>query len=300
MGRGGVITREDPEAIKAKPGRSSESVLDSSIHDCVPVGRWAKGAITKLVVALGASLLGCVGDCDADDADDEITVLFKAQSRICCQQTMRSSPRELDEACQDFHDRYQALIWSVVGRVCPGMAWHDREDLCQKIWGKVFKELPKLEYDPAEAKLRSWIAEVARQHARGIGTSVAPWWLRGSSGDADLDTLPGQQCRTDEGCLLVERQQAATAIVAEACQGMSPENRELFVRWFVERQTAGQIAVEMGLTAATVYCRCRRMRWAWLAAVEAWNEWENGDGAACGSDTSRILSILPMLPRPKS
>ena len=143
-----------------------------------------------------------------------------------------------------YHRYVSSVICMVLGANCRPQ---DAEELAADVFYSVFSHAA----DISPGKLRAYLGAAARNKAKDFLRRQQPL-------QADLDELPLPDLSDgpESGLLRREQQQR----VRQALVQLSPDDREIFLRYYYYLQPAPQIAQAMGLTPGAVRTRLSRGR----------------------------------------
>lgn len=143
-----------------------------------------------------------------------------------------------------YHRYVSAVICMVLGAGC---RTQDAEELAADVFYSVFSHAAGI----SPGKLRAYLGATARNKAKAFLRRQQPL-------QADLDelTLPDTADSPESDLLRRERQQR----IRQALEQLSPNDREIFLRYYYYLQSAPQIAQAMGLTHGAVRTRLSRGR----------------------------------------
>ncbi len=226
-------------------------ICDSTAHDERVGG-------TSADVAYGVSpVLWEIGCCGR-----ELRLLREVQSYLWCLSNYLPVPPRLQCAWDAFYGQYCNLVkhavtsaWGAWRPVCM------LDDAIQEVWRELLRALRKLVYEPSRGSLATWLVSVVRRTVRRLAKSFKSLKLEHrctieSAATALYSHHPGPEDAYAEA----ELRERIQSLVADYRQRMSPQNYEVFRRWFLEGQSPGDIAKATGLTRKAVYRRCARLK----------------------------------------
>lgn len=152
-------------------------------------------------------------------------------------------PRALEEA-MDRYASYAAKIIAVfLNRSLPA---EDMEEALSDVFINLWNSRERLEGD-----VKPYLAAIARNAARQRLRQFRP-----------TEPLPADMEPADDGPLPEQRAETAerAAALRQAMDGMAPEDRELFIRFYYLEQTVAEIAAVTGQKPSTLRSRLRRGR----------------------------------------
>lgn len=183
------------------------------------------------------------------------------------------APERRDEAWGLFQVRYHDLLHGWCRR--RGLSTDNAEDLTQEILLKLFRELPRYAYDPAQGRFRSWLKAM-------VNNALTDSWRQqqrrpervGVGGTAFLDQLvaiESPEALAELSELLEPEARATVAEVRSAAQvkmqavervkaKLKDSTWQAFYLTQVEQRSAAEVAQELNLTIATVYKACYRVK----------------------------------------
>lgn len=156
----------------------------------------------------------------------------------------KQDPQALHWMITRYHCYVSSVICMVLGSRCRPQ---DAEELAADVFYSVFSHAAGI----SSGKLRAYLGASARNRAKDFLRRQQPL-------QADLDelTLPDPADGPENDLLRRERQQR----VRQALAQLSPDDREIFLRYYYYLQPAPQIAQAMGLTHGAVRTRLSRGR----------------------------------------
>ena len=151
------------------------------------------------------------------------------------------------KALEEIMDRYASyaakIIAAYLNRTLPA---EDMEEALSDVFVNLWNNRGRLQGD-----VKPYLAAIARNTARQKLRQFHPTEALPEDIElADASPLPEQQAESAE----------RSAILRQAIHAMSPENRELFLRFYYLGQTVDEIAAVTGQNASTLRGRLRRER----------------------------------------
>jgi RNA polymerase sigma-70 factor (ECF subfamily) len=146
------------------------------------------------------------------------------------------------------------------------VAEHAVEDAAHDVFMVVQRKLG--EFDGEQAKLTTWLYEIALRVARRYRAQSAKEGQR----RVVLAPVPGDSERTEEAPPAAEvpcslEQNERLALARRALEALDPDKREAFVLACIEQRSAPEIAQITGVPLNTVYSRIRAARRTFAEAV---------------------------------
>ena len=164
------------------------------------------------------------------------------------EQTLLRQLSEGDTAALELlMDRYTPYVFAVLRRSLGAFSRaEDMEELASNVFFSLWRHRNRLR----PGHLKAWLGKVAANEARS--------WLRTQKletvSSSDWFELPDREAPRLED--RAERQ----ALVQEALSLLDPQTREIFLRYYRERQTVTEIAAALALKVPTVKSRLQRGR----------------------------------------
>lgn len=163
-------------------------------------------------------------------------------------QQLLSGLQEKDEqalaACIRQYGAYAAAVVRAAG---PGLSAQDVEEAAAEAFVKLWQAASRL--DPAKGMLKNYLAAVCRNEARSRLRALRPMLPL----EEDLLTSSEQAAQT------LERREMER-LTREALDSLDEQTREIFLRYYYNREKTAQIAQDMGLTLSAVKTRLARGR----------------------------------------
>lgn len=155
---------------------------------------------------------------------------------------------------KEFFELYQPLLMRYVRK--KGLAEHDADDVVQRIFVKLLRELPVFELDRGKGRFRTWLWQVthnavvdwarANQRMRAVEDQLRHQWKEADDEpDADWDTE--LQKRVLEYALQKIRAQT------------QPNTWACFEQHLLKGRAGAEVGAELGVPANTVYVYAARV-----------------------------------------
>lgn len=157
---------------------------------------------------------------------------------------------------EDLYDRHFDFVWSTLRRL--GVPPADLPDVSQEVFVAVHRRLA--EFEP-RAKLTTWLFTICLHAARDRKRRAH---VRHEV--ADGQTLDGLVARGEDADRLLERRDDH-ALFQLVLDGLSDEQRTVFVMYELSELTGEEIATILELPLGTVYSRLRQAREAFRRGV---------------------------------
>jgi len=158
---------------------------------------------------------------------------------------LRAVRRRSESALEQIMDKYGAYLCVVIrNTVGESLSREDIEETASDVFFALWEYADKVE------KLKPWLAATARNKAKNK--------LRDVRGDVSLDEahMGAESYGMDEALSSQEKQLA----VKSAILNMDSPDREIFLRYYYDAQTAAAIGAGIGMTEAAVKQRLVRGR----------------------------------------
>lgn len=180
------------------------------------------------------------------------------------------TPAETTNAPPSFEQVYAScfdLVWRLAAhrRVPAGQL----DDAVQEVFVVIHRKLPEFE---GRSSVRTWVAVIAKRTIRDF--------TRKRAHRASGEELPLLATDTPDPADALERRQAL-AVLDEALESMSEEQREAFLLCELEGMSSREVALETGTNDNTIRTRLRSARAVFTATVgrfEAKRRWRVGHG----------------------
>jgi RNA polymerase sigma-70 factor, ECF subfamily len=149
----------------------------------------------------------------------------------------------------EVYERHFDFVWKSLRRL--GVPVSDLQDVAQEVFVVVHRRLPSFE---GRAKVSTWLFQICFHAARDRNrrAHVRREVFDGSS----LEAFPAHAERADQ---LLERRDDL-AMFDAVLDGMSTEQRAVFVMFELSEMTGDDIAATLGVPLGTVYSRVRLAR----------------------------------------
>jgi RNA polymerase sigma-70 factor (ECF subfamily) len=151
-------------------------------------------------------------------------------------------------ALQQLIEHYGGFVAAVVRSGAGGaISGEDRDEIVSDVFVSLWKNAQKLDPD---ASLKPWLAVVARNATINR--------MRGSRFTSDIEEtmLPDPSINIETSALQTE----ASAVVAEAMQTLSSQDRTIFDRYYFWHETIPSISRRLGINESTIKSRLSRGR----------------------------------------
>lgn len=156
----------------------------------------------------------------------------------------------------EVYERHFDFVWKSLRRL--GVPPRDLPDVTQDVFVVVHRRLPSFE---ERAKVTTWLFQICFHAARDRNRRAH---VRREIGDPRmLDALPAIAERADQ---LLERRDDLE-LFDEVLDGMTAEQRAVFVMFELSEMTGDDIAETLGVPLGTVYSRIRLAREAFRRGV---------------------------------
>jgi RNA polymerase sigma-70 factor (ECF subfamily) len=136
----------------------------------------------------------------------------------------------------------------------------DAADLCQEVLRAVVGAIGRLDFDPNRGRFRNWLFTVVRHKLWQWRAAKANRATHGGNGDAERLLKQWPAPADDE---VIWEAECREQLFAWACAQVRPEVTETtwqaFWRHAVEGQPGKQVAADLAVSIATVYCARSRV-----------------------------------------
>ncbi|MDF2822151.1 MAG: polymerase subunit sigma-70 [Clostridiales bacterium] len=151
-----------------------------------------------------------------------------------------------EEGLKMLIDKYSGLLIAVVRRNLGTLSRYEEEcvdDVLFSIWTHIES------FDPSKNTFKNWICAIAKYKAID--------YLRKYKRDflvVDIETT--EMLTEDSGLIECEIQEA----IDELLSGLKPEDKEIFIKHYIEQKNVIDISNEMGISTDSIYSRLSRGR----------------------------------------
>ena len=153
-----------------------------------------------------------------------------------------------EKGVEELLHNYGPLMKYIVSPILPSA--EDREecinDICMRIWNNIEK------YDSSKGSWTGWLTVISRN------TAISFLKRNGKASDTDILDTELEDNTSDPSELLVREEQAE--LFRSALSQLSSFEYDLFYRKYYYRQTASQIARELGITVKAAERRLDRIK----------------------------------------
>ena len=163
------------------------------------------------------------------------------------QMLLRQLSEEDTASLEALIDRYTPYVFAVLRRNLGGFACaEDLEELASNVFFSLWQHRKRLR----SGQLRAWLSRVAANEAKS--------WLRRQR----LKTISAEDWfeLPDSAAAGLEDTAIKQALAERALSLLDPETREIFLRYYRDRQTLPEIAAALGQKVPTVKSRLQRGR----------------------------------------
>ncbi len=153
-----------------------------------------------------------------------------------------------EQALADCVDAYGAYAAAVVRAAAPGLSVQDAEEAAAEAFAKLWRAAGRI--DPAKGSLKTYLAAVCRNEARSRLRALRPVLPL----EEDFLSPPELQAAAR-----LERRELQM-MTRQALDGLDEPTRQVFLRYYYQRETTAQIARSMGVSRSAVKNRLMRGR----------------------------------------
>ena len=237
-----------------------------------PAATWVQGetrfAVISIVVMRGSASVtetrsrSAVGEaaaqppCPSAGVEDDDDALIRTVQLYLRRRAERSAAAANDSSGWNrFYELYDPLVRRVARSW--GLPDADLDDCVQEVWTELIAQIPKLDYDAARGRFRSWLFTVVRRKVirfvrRKMRGRVVPL--------ADSALLSGRENDPSIECQRQETGQIVMEMLSTfRCQLSEVNYRVLHLRW-IDGRSSTEIAASVDLTKEQVRWRLHRMK----------------------------------------
>lgn len=192
--------------------------------------------------------------------DDDGPLVISVQLYLQCLTTKQPVSMESLQAWEFFYRQYHPLVC----RIVTASSWYvaEQDDFSQEIWGEIILKLPRLEYNPTQGRLSSWLSVLVRRKVYGLIRLRLRSTVH-SHIDGLEESLPSQQPGPEELCCLKETRGQLDSALAKLKARTSRKSYEVFRLRFIEGQSAQEVGILLNLTPDEVRYRHYRVMQKW-------------------------------------
>lgn len=148
---------------------------------------------------------------------------------------------------QSVYDECFDLVWR--SALALGVSVHEADDVVQEVFVVVHKKLPQFE---GRSSIRTWVT--------GIMLNTVREYRRAHRHDRDAVEIEEHLTSLSPSPESVAQSHASAALLSRILNGMSEEQRVVFILAELEEMSAPEISTALGINTNTVYSRLRLAR----------------------------------------
>jgi RNA polymerase sigma factor (sigma-70 family) len=194
--------------------------------------------------------------CAVSPDDPEGILLRETQAYLALRATGQTPPARLSAVWNQFYDLYDPLIRHCV------RCWHlpepDSRDCSQEVWLEIVAQLGHLQLGTDSARLRNWIATLARN----VAVDLVRERIRHRRTSLSFESLARLTGRESDPADEYERHRTQTLVreaLAELASRVSAMSYRVLYLRSVEERTIAEVASQLDLTPEQVRKRHHRM-----------------------------------------